>query len=423
MMQGVFFWFGVEKLLEVLADLGGRPGLDCRGFCKYCYFKGVRDVQPLGCRRCPPFQKGCDYCTLAVRESYAGFKPLGVVLQDVSQKLFLNSASKITVSGGGDASCYPQLRSLTAALSHFGLPIHLGYTSGKGLESGDADFHLRQGVSEVTFTVFSTDPRLRREYMNDPHPEVSLAELARFAESSRVYTALVLIPGVNDGEKLYQTCSDLEEMGVEGLILMRFANKTDQGLILGNSPIIRGIKPHTIEEFQGIVEEINRNFPYRVTGTPLLDPETGAPFALQGHPEILADLPPVRRKATLLTSRTAKPLLEKVFQGIQGGELVQIIALEKDIGCLATQGDLEKLDLQELEETIIYPGRAFIHPQEAKKILTKDGIQRIVTPGPERLTMDGEMSIALTQKEVLEFEIEAFTELISQINALGKEPE
>ena len=59
--------------MEILADVGGKPGLDCKGFCSYCYFRGVKDIKPFGCKYCMPFQKGCDYCSRAIVEGYPGF--------------------------------------------------------------------------------------------------------------------------------------------------------------------------------------------------------------------------------------------------------------------------------------------------------------------------------------------------------------
>ena len=50
-----------ETMVHLTVDIGGRPGVDCRGFCAYCYFKHVKDVPPFGCRYCLPFLKGCDY--------------------------------------------------------------------------------------------------------------------------------------------------------------------------------------------------------------------------------------------------------------------------------------------------------------------------------------------------------------------------
>ncbi|MEI2761627.1 MAG: hypothetical protein V9E95_05225 [Methanothrix soehngenii] len=67
-----------------------------------------------------------------------------------------------------------------------------------------------------------------------------------------------------------KTCNDLEEMGARGLILMRFANRRDQGLILGNGPIMPGIIPHTIEEFRDLVTHTAEMHSFRVTGTPLM---------------------------------------------------------------------------------------------------------------------------------------------------------
>ena len=127
---------------------------------------------------------------------------------------------------------------------------------------------------------FPPDPELRHKYMGDKHPEAALSNLEIFCQSCNVYCASVLIPGINDGLELEKTCSDLENMGAKGLILMRFANSRDQGLILGNEPIMPGVTPHTVEEFQRIVTETAERFSFRVTGTPLWDPETGAPFAL-----------------------------------------------------------------------------------------------------------------------------------------------
>lgn len=58
-----------------------------------------------------------------------------------------------------------------------------------------------------------------------------------FAESTQLHGAAVIIPGVNDGDILRQTCNTLEEWGAKAFILMRFANNEKEGLILGNEPI------------------------------------------------------------------------------------------------------------------------------------------------------------------------------------------
>ena len=404
--------------MDVLADVGGRPGLDCRGFCSYCYFKGVKSIEPFGCKYCMPFKKGCDYCSRAIVEGYPGFKPLEMVIFEVAQKCMGNIPDKVTISGGGDLSCYADLLPLAKMVGQGMVPISLGYTSGKGFKSGDeARALVDAGVNEVSFTVFSTSPDLRRKYMGDKHPEAAVSNLKIFCESCNVYCAAVLIPGVNDGAELEKTCNDLEDMGAKGLILMRFANSREQGLILGNSPIIPGITPHAVEEFQRIVTETAERHSFRVTGTPLWDPETGAPFALARNPEEVRRLPTIRRGASIITSRVARPLLETIL--CQLGEKVNVLAVEKDVGCLITIEDFERLDLAQVKDTVIIPGRTMAHEKEIKKVLSRDGKDRLVARGPDLLTVDGEMSISMTRQEVLDLEIEAFGELIEAINALG----
>jgi len=404
--------------MEILADVGGRPGLDCRGFCSYCYFKGVKSVEPFGCKYCMPFKKGCDYCSRAIVEGYPGFKPRDMVVFEVAQKCMGMVPDKVTISGGGDLSCYPDLLSLAKTVGQGFVPLSLGYTSGKGFQSGEeARGLLDAGVREVSFTVFSTNPQLRRKYMGDRHPEAALSNLKTFCEGCEVYCASVLIPGVNDGQDLENTCRELEEMGAKGLILMRFANAREQGLILGNEPIIPGVKPHSKEEFRRIVTETADRCSFRVTGTPLWDPVTGAPFSLARHPEEIARLPQLRREASIITSSAAAPMLSAIFR--QMGDKVNVVATRKDVGCLITIEDFRELDLADLKETVIIPGRTMAHDKEIKRVLCGDGRDRLVARGPDRLTVDGEMSISMSPEEVLDLEREAFEELIEAINALG----
>ncbi len=74
-------------MAQLTVDIGGSPGINCRGFCEYCYFKKVRGVQPLGCRYCLPFKKGCDYCTRGIREEYRGFKDLKTIADETLANL------------------------------------------------------------------------------------------------------------------------------------------------------------------------------------------------------------------------------------------------------------------------------------------------------------------------------------------------
>ncbi|MBP7410322.1 MAG: methyl coenzyme M reductase-arginine methyltransferase Mmp10 [Methanoculleus sp.] len=406
---------------HLTVDLGGRPGLDCRGFCSYCYFKHVQGTTSFGCKYCLPFQKGCDYCTRGVREGYAGFKDLRTVADEVLGNLQVmgDDVDRITISGGGDPSCYPDFCDLVELLASMEAPLHIGYTSGKGFDDpGIADFLIENGLSEVSYTVFAADPGLRRRWMHDPTPEASLAVLDRLCGAIDVYAAAVVIPGVNDGETLEKTCTWLEERGAKGLILMRFANRTDQGLILGNTPLIEGQQVHTVDEFHELVTDLNERFSMKISGTPLGDPSIGSPFAILHEPDLLKKLPRVQRRATVITGSIAAPFIQRVLS-IRGYRS-RVVRVRKEIACLITAEDLAGVNLTRLEDVVIIPGRAFVHDAEARTILSADGVDREVVRGPEMLTADAEMSMGMTRTEVLEKEMEGFSALINTINQYGR---
>lgn len=408
-------------MAQLTVDIGGRPGVDCRGFCEYCYFKHVGEVEPFGCRYCLPFKVGCDYCTRGVKEQYSGFKSLSTVADDTLAQLQMigDDLSRITISGGGDPSCYPEFRDLVEILGSMDVPLHIGYTSGKGFDDPKvADFLIDNGLSEVSYTIFSADPERRRRYMHDPTPEVSLAVMRRLCEEIDVYAAAVIIPGVNDGEDLEQTCAWLDDAGAKGLILMRFANSTDQGLILGNAPIIPGQRVESVEAFRDRVTDLNNRFSLKISGTPLWDPDIGSPFAILQEPDLLARLPRVRGRASVVTGQVAAPFIQQVLDAC-GGEC-RVVPVQKEIACLLTIDDLAALDLADLEEAVILPGRAFVHDRQAAEVLSRDGTVRTVLRGPEMLTADAETSMGMNRAGVLQMEMEGFAALIHLINQNGR---
>ncbi len=406
---------------HLTVDLGGRPGLDCRGFCSYCYFKHVRGMTSFGCKYCLPFQKGCDYCTRGVREGYIGFKGLRTVADETLANLqvMTDDVDRITISGGGDPSCYPEFCDLVELLGSMEVPLHIGYTSGKGFDDpAIADHLIENGLSEISYTIFAADPDLRRRWMHDPTPEASLEILDRLCGAIDVYAAAVVIPGANDGEILEDTCAWLEERGAKGLILMRFANQTDQGLILGNAPLIEGQQIHTADEFRDIVTDLNERFSMKINGTPLWDPSIGSPFAILHEPDLLRKLPRVQKRATVITGSVAAPFIQRILS-IRGGRS-RVVRVRKEIACLITADDLAGVNLKRLEDVVIIPGRAFVHDAEAQAILSADGVDREVVRGPDMLTADAETSMGMTRAGVLEKEMEGLSALINTINQYGR---
>ena len=407
-----------------MADVGEKKKKNCRGFCEYCYFKKVTQKKVLGCKNCPPGQIGCPHCTTDTNMTRDYFPPYQV-LSSLQTNIFQTRLPKdtlVNITGDGDVSCYPHLLELTKGIHDMGLPIHLGYTSGKGIDDvSTVDKLINNGVIETTYTAFSTDAKLREKWMHDPTADVSIQALKRFCESCDVHAASIIIPGVNDGDILAKTCADLESWGAKALILMRFANTANQGLILNNGPIIPGIKEQTLTEFENLVRETAKNYNLRVTGTPVCDPETDAPYALSKdkNKEYLEILTPVRAEATIVTSKISAPYIEKILENLNAADYVNVVSTSQEIACLITEHDLREIDLNEVKDTVIIPGRCYVHDLVAEKIFRSDGKFRLIHRGPDMLTADGEMSGTLSKNDVLKQELMAFEDLIELINYMG----
>ena len=410
--------------MQLVADVGGIPGKDCNGFCKYCYFRKVKEIKSFGCAHCLPNKVGCERCSKGVSETQGEFKSPFEVMNEVQTALMMSmTQGKISayISGGGDISCYPHLETLTSNLNQFSIESVLGYTSGKGItDSKTAENLINNGVREVSFTIFFFFFQLRKEWVKDPNPQEALNACKIFCENIELTGASVIIPGVNDGDILRQTCNSLEEWGAKGMLLMRFANTFNEGLILGNEPIIKGIESQPVENFAELVKEINSEYKFRVSGTPLCDPETGGPFAIaKDENEIfLQFIKPVTGEATIITSKIAEPYISKIFDKLEV-DSVNIVAVEKEIACLITKEDLETIDLNEISDAVILPGRSFVHQLDAERILCADGVDRIIGRGPDTLSVDGELSIDMTDENVIERELEDFNDLVDAINFFG----
>ncbi|RAP49568.1 MAG: methanogenesis marker radical SAM protein, partial [Methanosphaera sp. rholeuAM74] len=377
--------------MQIMADVGGIPGKNCRGFCEYCYFKNVRETRILGCKHCPPGQIGCPHCTTDTNMK-RDYIPAFHVISNLQTNIFQTELPRdtiVNITGDGDVSCYPELLELTGAIHDMGLPIHLGYTSGKGIDDASiVDKLLGHGVIETTYTAFSTDPQLRKRWMHDPTPEASIEALEKFCQGCDVHAASIVIPGINDGEVLEKTCEDLERWGAKAIILMRFANTKRQGLILNDEAIIPGVKEQDIDEFEAIVRDTASKFNLRVTGTPVCDPDNDTPYALSKdkNREYLEILTKVKAKATIITSSISAPYIRKIFDNLGASELVNVVATQQDIACLITEEDLMEVDLDEVKETVIIPGRCFVHDMKAEQILQRDGKKRLIHRGPDMLT-------------------------------------
>ena len=123
-------------------------------------------------------------------------------------------------------------------------------------------------------------------------------------------------------------------------------------------------------------------------------------------------------EATIITSKIAAPFISKIFDKIDADN-VNVIGVPKEIACLITKEDLEQIDLSEVKQAVIIPGRAFVHQLDAERILSADGVERIVGRVQDTLTIDGELSFDKTDENVIEEELTQFNDLVDAINFFG----
>lgn len=414
----------------ISAIVGGTPGKDCGGYCKFCYFRSVDyenlDSISLGCKYCPPTQVGCTHCHEVINDIKNGFRPLDHVLSNLENKLkwlsflgSLNKDMKIVTASWADIIFYPQLIELLSTLKDWQLQVHLGYTSGKGIKDAKTvDKLISNGVNEVNFSVFSMDPHKRRKWMGDKTPEESLKSLKIFCENIEVNASTVVVPGVINEDEIFSMCGTLEDWGIKSFMLSRFVNYKNEGLIFNNRPVIKELNTQPFEEFQVLVKKISDEFSFRVIGAPFYDPEKNTPYVISKRENIkyLKQLAPVTEETTIITSKLSVKPLQKIFQ-IIARDKVNVIAVEKEIGDLITGEDLATVNLDDVKMKVIIPGGALVHDRVATEILNKDGANRCVVRGPEWLFFyDFEL---LSESDVIEYELKAFKALINKINSIN----
>ncbi|MFY9638523.1 MAG: methyl coenzyme M reductase-arginine methyltransferase Mmp10 [Methanobacterium sp.] len=408
--------------------MGGRAGVDCGSFCKFCFYNNINtnNLEPSGCINCYPDHIGCDYCQNFIDRIRSKFKPLIQVMVDFKERnqldrIHLSENDQISINGGGDLLNYPHLKELVNVLKGFDLPIHLNYTSGKPIKnSGMVKDIISCGVDSVGFSVFSTNPQIRKKWMNDKTSEESVEGIKIFGDNIDLNASAVVIPGINDENELYETCIDLEKWGAKSLSLRRFANYRNQGLIFQHKPLLEGVKPHSYKEFRQLVQKIDDEFSFRVLGYPFYDPKNKGPFLISKteNKNYLEKIKPIKCSATIITGKLAAPFLCKIFDEIDSSNLVNILSVDKEIADLIVHEDLESIDLKEVKGNVIIPAGALVQDNYAKKLLSSDGKHRKVIRGPYILSnpIKGEDE-HYTMDEIIEFEIKSFNALIDKINS------
>ena len=257
--------------------------------------------------------------------------------------------------------------------------------------------------------------------MNDFTPEESIKGLQIFCQNIDLNASAVIIPGINDGDQVFQTCSNLEEWGAKSFTLRKFANFKRQGLILNDKPTINGKSTNSYEDFQALVQKLADEFSIRIFGYPFYDPKNESPFVLskKENSMYLKSLPEIKSESTIITGDLSAPFLKKIFKTIDESKLVNIVSVNKEIADLIIHEDLESIDLNEVKDNVIIPSGALVHDNVAEKLLCKDGKQRKILRGPYVLTYPykGEDQHVTNKEELIKYELKSFKELIDKINS------
>lgn len=88
------------------------------------------------------------------------------------------------------------------------------YITLTNLEDEDIDRIIKMHLSPINISVHTTNPELRVQMMKNPKAADSLKYIKRLADAGiALHIQLVLCPGINDGDELRRTFSDLAKLG------------------------------------------------------------------------------------------------------------------------------------------------------------------------------------------------------------------
>ena len=95
------------------------------------------------------------------------------------------------------------------------------YITLTNLSQHEIDRIISMHISPVNVSVHTTNPELRCMMMNNRFAGESLNIMRKFAEAGIVLNCqLVICPGINDGDELKRSLTDLEQMGVNSIAIV-----------------------------------------------------------------------------------------------------------------------------------------------------------------------------------------------------------
>jgi len=289
----------------------------------------------------------------------------------------------------------------------------------------EADFRriARLHLSPLYVSVHTTNPALRaRMFRHKRLPDV-LHQLHRLIRAEiELHTQIVLCPSSNDGEELSRTVSDLSALhpGVRSIGIVPVGLTTHRV----NVPVLRPVGWRTARAVLQQIRDWQRAF-LRQLGTRLVFASdelyllAGEPLpsarSYEGYPQLENGIglarrfldqlqrlrvPPLpKRSVTLVTGRSAQPLVEALAEKLQAGGLarVRVVAVPNRLfgprvtvaGLLAGYDVLLALRSQPLGDLALVPGAAvrdglFLDDLSLDELSDKLGVRVIAASTPRQ---------------------------------------
>jgi putative radical SAM enzyme (TIGR03279 family) len=137
--------------------------------------------------------------------------PWGVVLEPPSVRRCANRCDFCFVDGNPEGA----RKTLSIRDDDYRLSFQFGhFATLTNLKPKDIRRIIEYRLSPLYVSVHATDPVIRRWLLRNPEAPDVLQQLRMFAQNGiRMHTQVVLVPGINDGDVLRRSLSDLYDLG------------------------------------------------------------------------------------------------------------------------------------------------------------------------------------------------------------------
>ncbi len=124
---------------------------------------------------------------------------------------------------------------------------------------------IKMHISPINVSVHTTNPELRCKMMNNRFAGDALKHLKRFADAGITLNCqIVACPGINDGEELLRTMTDLENLGVEMTAIVPVGLTAYRDGLYPLVPYNKETAAKTLDLIESFAEKCKRKYGRRI---------------------------------------------------------------------------------------------------------------------------------------------------------------